>query len=113
FPVDKVYVRCSNPTAPEIDLMRAASAITGVPLEISVRSDESEAALGNRMQRARGDMRLRVLAPATDELFSLTHEAGITVDTAPVTGCGRLELTHWVKEQAISRTMHRYGRLLN
>ena len=113
FPVDKVYVRCSNPTAPEIDLMRAASAITGVPLEISVRSDESEAALGNRMQHAIGESRLRILAPATDELLSLAHAAGITVDTAPVTGSGRLELTHWLKEQAISRTMHRYGRLLN
>jgi RHH-type proline utilization regulon transcriptional repressor/proline dehydrogenase/delta 1-pyrroline-5-carboxylate dehydrogenase len=113
FPIDKVFVRCSDPTSPEIDLMRAASAFTGVPLEISVRSDESEAALGNRMQRSSGDMRLRVLAPATDELLTLAHAAGITVDTAPVTGSGRLELTHWTKEQAISRTMHRYGRLLN
>jgi RHH-type proline utilization regulon transcriptional repressor/proline dehydrogenase/delta 1-pyrroline-5-carboxylate dehydrogenase len=113
FPIDKVFVRCSDPTAPEIDLMRTASALTGVPLEISVRSDESEAALGNRMQRSSGDVRLRVLAPATDELLALAHAVGITVDTAPVTGSGRLELTHWTKEQAISRTMHRYGRLLN
>ena len=113
FPIDKVFVRCSDPTAPEIDLLRAASALTGVPLEISVRSDESEAALGNRMKRSTGEIRLRVLAPATDELLSLAHAAGITVDTAPVTGSGRLELTHWIKEQAISRTMHRYGRLLN
>jgi len=113
FSIDKVFVRCSDPTAPEIDLLRAASALTGVPLEISVRSDESEAALGNRMKRSTGEIRLRVLAPATDELLSLAHAAGITVDTAPVTGSGRLELTHWIKEQAISRTMHRYGRLLN
>ena len=113
IPIDKVFVRCSDPTAPEIDLMRAASALTGVPLEISVRSDQSEAALGNRMSRSQGEMRLRLLAPATDELFELAHKANITVDPAPVTGCGRLELTHWIKEQAISRTMHRYGRLLD
>jgi len=113
FSIDKVFVRCSDPTAPEIDLLRAASALTGVPLEISVRSDESEAALGNRMKRSTGEIRLRVLAPATDELLSLALAAGVTVDTAPVTGSGRLELTHWIKEQAISRTMHRYGRLLN
>ncbi len=113
IPIDKVFVRCSDPTAPEIDLMRAASALTGVPLEISVRSDQSEAALGNRMSRSQGEMRLRLLAPATDELFELAHKASITVDPAPVTGCGRIELTHWIKEQAISRTMHRYGRLLD
>ncbi len=65
------------------------------------------------MQHAIGESRLRILAPATDELLLLAHQAGITVDTAPVTGSGRLELTHWLKEQAISRTMHRYGRLLN
>ncbi len=113
FPIDKVFVRCSDPTAPEIDLLRAASRVTGVPLEISVGSDESETALGNRMSRSRGETRLRVLTPASDELFELAHKAGVTVDTAPVTGSGRLELTHWIKEQAISRTMHRYGRLLN
>jgi RHH-type proline utilization regulon transcriptional repressor/proline dehydrogenase/delta 1-pyrroline-5-carboxylate dehydrogenase len=113
FPADKVFVRCSDPTVPQIDLLRAASALTGVPLEISVDSDESEVALGNRMQQSRGEVRLRVLTPATVDLYELANKAGATIDTAPVTGSGRLELTHWVKEQSISRTMHRYGRLLN
>jgi RHH-type proline utilization regulon transcriptional repressor/proline dehydrogenase/delta 1-pyrroline-5-carboxylate dehydrogenase len=113
FPVDKVFVRCSDPTAPQIDLLRAASALTGVPLEISVEGDESEFAFGNRMKQSVGEVRLRVLAPATDELYELANKAGVTIDTAPVTGMGRVELTHWVKEQSISRTMHRYGRLLN
>ena len=113
FPIDKVFVRCVDPTSPEIDLLRAASALTGVPLEISVCSDESEVVLGNRMQHSRGEVRLRLLAPATDELFGLANKAGVTIDSAPVTGSGQLELTHWIKEQSISRTMHRYGRLLN
>jgi RHH-type proline utilization regulon transcriptional repressor/proline dehydrogenase/delta 1-pyrroline-5-carboxylate dehydrogenase len=111
-PIDKVFVRCSDPTAPEIDLMREASRVTGVPLEISVRSDESEAALGTRLSRSSGEVRLRILAPASAELFELANKHGVCVDSAPVTGKGRLELTHWVKEQAISRTRHRYGRLL-
>jgi len=113
FPLDKVFVRCSDPTAPEIDLLRAASRVTGVPLEISVRSDESEAVLGNRLGRATGEVRLRILAPSTDELYELANHHGVTVDTASVTAVGRIELVHWVKEQAVSRTMHRYGRLLN
>jgi len=82
-------------------------------LEISVRSDESEAALGNRLGRASGEVRLRILAPANDELYELANHHGVTVDTASVTAVGRIELAHWVKEQAVSRTMHRYGRLLN
>ncbi|MCF8551139.1 MAG: bifunctional proline dehydrogenase/L-glutamate gamma-semialdehyde dehydrogenase, partial [Candidatus Nanopelagicales bacterium] len=112
LPIDKVFVRCSDPTAPEVDLLREAARVTGVPLEISVRSDESEAALGTRLSRSSGEVRLRVLAPATHELYELANQYGVCVDTAPVTSKGRLELTHWVKEQAISRTMHRYGRLL-
>jgi RHH-type transcriptional regulator, proline utilization regulon repressor / proline dehydrogenase / delta 1-pyrroline-5-carboxylate dehydrogenase len=112
LPIDKMFVRCSDPTAPEIDLMREASRVSGVPLEISVRSDESEAALGTRLSRATGEVRLRILAPASAELFELANSNGVCVDTAPVTGKGRLEMTHWVKEQAISRSMHRYGRLL-
>lgn len=112
-PIDKVFVRCSDPTAPEIDLLREASRVTGVPLEISVRSDESDAALATRLGRTSGEVRLRVLAPTTNELLTAAHKHGVCVDTAPVTSVGRIELTHWVKEQAISRTMHRYGRLLN
>lgn len=112
FPIDKVFVRCSDPTSPEVELLRAASRITGVPLEISVRSDESEAALGNRLARATGEVRLRILTDATDELLRAANSHGVCVDTAPVTGVGRLELVHWLKEQSVSRTMHRYGRLL-
>ncbi len=113
LPIDKVFVRCSDPTAPEVDLIREASRVTGVPLEISVRSQESEAALGTRLGRSSGEVRLRILAPATSELYEQANKYGVCVDTAPVTNVGRLELTHWVKEQSISRTMHRYGRLLS
>jgi hypothetical protein len=36
----------------------------------------------------------------------------VTIDDSIVTGIGRLDLLRFVKEQAISRTMHRYGRLI-
>ncbi len=112
LPIDKVFVRCSDPTVPEIDLLREASRVTGVPLEISVRSQESEVALGTRLGRSSGEVRLRILAPASGELYEQANKYGVCVDTAPVTSVGRLELTHWVKEQSISQTMHRYGRLI-
>lgn len=56
--------------------------------------------------------RLRALAPVSDDVLRAAHEAGVAVDTAPLTGDGELELSHWVKEQAVSITRHRHGRLL-
>lgn len=112
LPIDKVFVRCSDPTAPEIDLLREAARVTKVPLEISVCSQESEAALGARLGTSSGEVRLRILAPATRELYEQANKHDVCIDPAPVTNAGRLELTHWVKEQSISRTMHRYGRLI-
>ena len=56
--------------------------------------------------------RLRVLTPVDAPVLSAAHAATIAVDTAPVTGDGVIELAHWVKEQAVSITRHRHGRLL-
>ena len=57
--------------------------------------------------------RLRILGPVHDDVLRAAHTAGIAVDTAPVTTDGHLELAHWVKEQAVSITRHRHGRLLS
>ena len=43
-------------------------------------------------------------------LRSLT-EAGVWFDTAPPSAHGRVELLRWVREQAVSHTLHRHGRL--
>jgi hypothetical protein len=56
--------------------------------------------------------RVRVLGPANEDVLTAAHSATIAVDTAPLTSDGELELTHWVKEQAVSITRHRHGRLL-
>jgi hypothetical protein len=36
----------------------------------------------------------------------------VVVDTSPFVDDGRVELPRWLLEQSVSRTMHRYGRLL-
>ena len=56
--------------------------------------------------------RLRVPHGATEEVLRAAHAAGVVVDDQPITGDGRVELIHWFREQAISRTMHRFGNLL-
>ena len=56
--------------------------------------------------------RLRALGPVSTDVVRVAHDAHIAVDRAPITGDGEIELTHWTKEQAVSITRHRHGRLL-
>ena len=44
-------------------------------------------------------------------LPSACHELAIEIDTEPVSVSGRRELRRWMREQAISRTTHRHGRV--
>ena len=46
------------------------------------------------------------------ELRVAANEAGIHIADDPVTAEGRIELLHYLREQAISRTTHRYGNVL-
>ncbi|MEZ5230803.1 MAG: hypothetical protein R2710_30265 [Acidimicrobiales bacterium] len=44
----------------------------------------------------------------------MTAAAAVDMDVldAPVVGNGRVELLHYLREQAISRTLHRFGNLV-
>ena len=56
--------------------------------------------------------RLRVPHGAGTDVLRAAHAAGVVVDDQQITGDGRVELLHWVREQSISRTLHRFGNLL-
>ncbi len=56
--------------------------------------------------------RLRGLAPLETELRRALNHAGISVVDGPVLANGRLELGHYLREQAVSQTVHRYGNVL-
>jgi RHH-type proline utilization regulon transcriptional repressor/proline dehydrogenase/delta 1-pyrroline-5-carboxylate dehydrogenase len=74
-------------------------------------SEESDEELAARLGGMNVE-RLRLLAPASDGLLAAAHAAGVAVDRHPVSDVGEAELPHWLKEQAISVTRHRHGRLL-
>jgi RHH-type proline utilization regulon transcriptional repressor/proline dehydrogenase/delta 1-pyrroline-5-carboxylate dehydrogenase len=116
-----VAVRAGTGTTDdELRVALAAARIAGVHCELSSPRPrpeldapvevEDDAALVARLP-ARGVDRLRLLAPAANELRRAAHNAGVTVDDAAITPHGRIELLHWVREQAVSRTLHRYGNL--
>ena len=50
--------------------------------------------------------------PLSREARAAAHTAGIVVLDAPVLATGRLELRAYLREQAISRTVHRYGNVM-
>ena len=80
------------------------------PADIEV-AVEPERALVARVGTG-GVERLRALVPLSREARAATHAAGVVVLDAPVLAAGRLELRAYVREQAVSRTVHRYGTVM-
>jgi RHH-type proline utilization regulon transcriptional repressor/proline dehydrogenase/delta 1-pyrroline-5-carboxylate dehydrogenase len=72
---------------------------------------ETEADLIGRLGLG-GFERLRALVPISRELRATAHAAAVAVLDAPVLATGRLELRHYLREQTISRVVHRYGNVI-
>jgi len=56
--------------------------------------------------------RLRVLDPVSLAVRAAAHEAGVAVLDAAVLATGRLELRWYLREQTVSRVVHRYGNVM-
>lgn len=117
-PVSGVIMRVGPATVDaDIASLRTAASITGTAVEVSgptargeVDVVEDDATLAGRLARARVE-RVRLLAPVNDAVRRAAHGADVAIDDTAVTDDGRVELACWLKEQAISRTLHRHGRL--
>lgn len=57
--------------------------------------------------------RVRVLGDIHDDLRRRLRRLGLDLDQSPAQPTAELELRHWVREQSISWTRHRHGRLLH
>ena len=112
-PLPAVLVRVGSSTGEEeLAIVRLAAETCGVPVSVSTEADEPDEALAERLAGA-GVTKLRLLTPVPDEVWAAAHRAGIVVDDSPVVDHGRIELLRWVREQAVSRTRHRYGYLVS
>jgi hypothetical protein len=56
--------------------------------------------------------RLRALGPLSTALRRALNTAGPSVVDVPVLANGRLELRYYLREQALSQTVHRYGNII-
>jgi len=111
-PLDRVAVRVEEGAA-EHEVARVLAAVErcGVPVVLSRHGEERSAAFAARVA-ALGVDRIRVVGRATDDVLRAAAAAGVHVADDPVTADGLVELLHHVREQAISRTLHRYGNLV-
>ncbi|MGA0932701.1 MAG: bifunctional proline dehydrogenase/L-glutamate gamma-semialdehyde dehydrogenase [Candidatus Nanopelagicales bacterium] len=108
--LDGVVVRGAKSGA-AYEIAQLAAQTTGTPVIWSDPAEESDSALAARLATLDVE-RLRLLVPGSVELLAAAHAAGVAVDRQPVTDAGEVELPRWLKEQAISVTRHRHGRLL-
>ncbi|MFF3063339.1 proline dehydrogenase family protein [Oerskovia sp. NPDC057915] len=113
-PVDVLTVRVGADAAEaEVERVLSAARTAGVPVVVS-RADGPSAASHEAFAAAvaRGEVtgRVRVVgsAPGLREAAA-GHVGDVTVLDHPVLASGRRELLTVLREQAISRTMHRFG----
>jgi len=110
-PIGKVLIRVGHDT-PEGALEAALSgaAICGVGVVVSDAETESDSVLLGRLRDLDVD-RVRMLTEPGAALRSGLFERDIDIDCEPVSVSGRRELRRWMREQAVSRTAHRHGRV--
>ena len=99
----------ADPQSEELAVIAATT--TRCPLIVSYHGRESEQQCIEQLAKLRPD-RLRIVGSCTDDLRRGAHRLGIRVDEDPVVASARIELTRWSREQSISITMHRHGRLV-
>ena len=112
-PIPELVVRVGA-GARERDVARvvAAARRAGVPISVSRAADSGDAsfAAGVRAGGVSGRIRVIGAAPGLREA-ARTRVGEVTVLDSPVLASGRRELLSVLREQSISRTLHRFGHL--
>ncbi len=103
-----------GPDAQPLDVERVckAAALAGNTLIESHHTTETQIEFAQRLDEL-GVERVRMLGEtATIDLHEAANHAGVHLATEPVTAVGRIELLHYLREQSVSRTLHRFGNLV-
>ncbi|WP_199424050.1 proline dehydrogenase family protein [Actinotalea solisilvae] len=110
-PLPGVTVRVGT-DARERDVARvlAAAGRAGVPTTVSRADDEDDAAFAARVRSGDVAGRVRVVGTSPGLREAAAQRVGeVTVLDGPVLASGVRELRAMVREQAVSRTLHRFG----
>lgn len=111
-PLPSMALRVESDAAPrDVERARTAADRCGVRLIESHASRESASEFASRLDLL-GVERVRLLGTCVTDVRDAANRHGIYVCADRVTAEGRIELLHWLREQAISQTAHRYGNVL-
>ena len=111
-PLERVVIRV-GPGASSTDLARVESGVErcGVAYEISYCADESDEAFAVRLPGL-GVERVRVIGSVSDVVRQAAATSHVHLAENPVVANARIELLHYLREQSVSRTLHRFGNLV-
>lgn len=111
-PCRGVILRLDSRDEKTIERAKLAAQITGSSLTISLRNEESDEQFIARLPAlAKTAEFIRTIVTPNDQVLHAANEAGLNWINAPLLATGRIELTRWLREQAVSETRHRYGQL--
>ena len=113
-------------TSPALGQVILAACVAGTPLTVSLPADsppwpwlaecdgvelvvEAEASFIDRLAHPGDTERVRTWTTVSTAARAAANSTGVTVIDTPVLANGRLELLAYVREQAVSRILHRYG----
>lgn len=112
-PLSAVAVRVEgNAGREELTRVRSAAATCGVRLVVSTADDETAEAFAASITSLGVD-RIRLLGSLDPAIRDAAAAAGVHVADDAVTAEGRIELLHYLREQAVSTTLHRHGNVLS
>lgn len=112
-PLVRIAVR-TGPEATESDLalVRVAASLAGTKIIISSVEHETQVEFASRLDQLAVE-RVRILGEMPGEALRIAAaRAGVHLAAGAVTNSGRVELQHYVREQALSITLHRFGNLV-
>jgi len=98
-------------TQAEVDRVLAAATRCGVAPRISRATDDDDATFAGTLTAHRFG-RIRAVGFVSETIRRAAIAAEVELVDESVTASGRLELRHHLREQAISRTLHRFGNLI-
>jgi len=94
-----------------VERVRSAAATCGVPLVESHHEAEDDEAFAARLGGL-GVERVRVVGSVGDAVRRAAADAWVHLADAPVTADGGVELRTYLREQSVTRTLHRFGNLV-
>jgi RHH-type proline utilization regulon transcriptional repressor/proline dehydrogenase/delta 1-pyrroline-5-carboxylate dehydrogenase len=106
-----VIVRVAAGDQETIKRIELAGRTTGVSYEIVTSDEGDESFIARLPELAKRAEFFRTVNGASERVLAAVHEGGLNWIDAPVTACGRIELRNWMREQAVTTTLHRYGQL--